>query len=111
MIHNGHIQLMLGEKYDPSVDYVVAEKGPALVSKLSQGYRNHGKLPDELSAGNTELFIISPPLPVQPEKVLRPHQPRFKRAPADPEPPPKVKPPPPPLRTKASRPRKFGGKR
>ena len=61
MITTENIKQSLGRKFNPSVAYVVSEKGPSLASKLNKGYKNLGKLDDGLTEGSTELFILSPP--------------------------------------------------
>ena len=42
MITYEEIKQSLGDKFEPDVEYKLAEKGPALVSKLKKGYRYYG---------------------------------------------------------------------
>lgn len=61
MITIENIKQSLGKRFNPDVAYVISEKGPSLAGKLSKGYKNEGQVGDELTAGSTELYILSPP--------------------------------------------------
>jgi hypothetical protein len=61
MITNEDIKEALGSKYDPKVNYRIAEQGPQLGGKLGRGYKVVGRLDDNLTASGTEMFIIKPP--------------------------------------------------
>jgi hypothetical protein len=85
MITNEHIKEFLGDDYDPAVAYLIADKGPALAAKVRQGCKNHGRLPDDLTAGDTELYLLSPPI-VVPKPKLVAHA-KLRRPVREPDPP------------------------
>jgi len=76
MITTEHIETALGDKFDKGIDYRVVEKGTALASLLARGYSSPVKLDDTLSAGNTELFVLTPPVPPTPPVVVPRRLPR-----------------------------------
>ena len=90
MITTEHIETALGDKFDKGIDYRVVEKGTALASLLARGYSSPVKLDDTLSAGNTELFVLTPPVPPTPPVVVPRRLPRHVPPPEVPVEKPKV---------------------